>query len=166
MAKLISPLNQAALRAEDFARAELGGEEKAPDCGRGLGHQLKKAFWENKMAAVSLAILLLIAAGALAAPFLPQDPDYMDVLNKMAPPSGEHWLGTDELGRDTFTRVLYGSRISLLVGIATMIVSVVAGTLVGTISGYAGGKTDAVLMRIVDMFQSVPSLLMIIVIFS
>lgn len=156
----------AALRAEDFARAELGGEEKAPDCGRGLGHQLKKAFWENKMAAVSLAILILIAAGALAAPFLPQDPDYMDVLNKMAPPSGEHWLGTDELGRDTFTRVLYGSRISLLVGIATMIVSVVAGTLVGTISGYAGGKTDAVLMRIVDMFQSVPSLLMIIVIFS
>mgnify|MGYP000609270577 FL=1 len=61
-------------------------------------------------------------------------------MNKMAGPSREHWFGTDELGRDSFTRALYGSRVSLLVGFATMVVSVTAGTCVGAVSGYAGGK--------------------------
>lgn len=111
-------------------------------------------------------ILCVIITGALMAPLSSVDPDYMDVMNKMAGPSREHWFGTDELGRDSFTRALYGSRVSLLVGFATMVVSVTAGTCVGAVSGYAGGKIDIILMRIVDMFQSVPSLLMIIVIFS
>ena len=82
---------------------------------RGFFHHVKKALGENKIAAVCLVILCVIITGALMAPFSSVDPDYMDVMNKMAGPSREHWFGTDELGRDSFTRALYGSRVSLLV---------------------------------------------------
>lgn len=166
MAKLLSPLNQAALRAEDFQKAEREQEPVSISYERGFLYHCRKAFENNRMALLCLVVLLIIVAAALLAPLSPLDPDHMDVMNKMAGPSAKHWFGTDELGRDSFTRVLYGSRVSLLVGFATMVVSVVAGTCVGAVSGYAGGTVDAVLMRIVDMFQSVPSLLMIIVIFS
>ena len=166
MAKLLTPLNQAALKAEDFSKIERENKEISVRYDRGFFHHVKKALGENKIAAVCLVILCVIITGALMAPLSSVDPDYMDVMNKMAGPSREHWFGTDELGRDSFTRALYGSRVSLLVGFATMVVSVTAGTCVGAVSEYAGGKTDMILMRIVDMFQSVPSLLMIIVIFS
>lgn len=166
MAKLLTPLNQAALKAEDFSKIERENKEISVSYDRGFFHHVKKALGENKIAAVCLVILCVIITGALMAPLSSVDPDYMDVMNKMAGPSREHWFGTDELGRDSFTRALYGSRVSLLVGFATMVVSVTAGTCVGAVSGYAGGKIDMILMRIVDMFQSVPSLLMIIVIFS
>ncbi len=166
MAKLLTPLNQAALKAEDFSKIERENKEISVSYDRGFFHHVKKALGENKIAAVCLVILCVIITAALMAPLSSVDPDYMDVMNKMAGPSKEHWFGTDELGRDSFTRALYGSRVSLLVGFATMVVSVTAGTCVGAVSGYAGGKIDIILMRIVDMFQSVPSLLMIIVIFS
>ena len=166
MAKLLTPLNQAALKAEDFSKIERENKEISVSYDRGFFHHVKKALGENKIAAVCLVILCVIITGALMAPLSSVDPDYMDVMNKMAGPSREHWFGTDELGRDSFTRALYGSRVSLLVGFATMVVSVTAGTCVGAVSGYAGGKIDIILMRIVDMLQSVPSLLMIIVIFS
>ena len=166
MAKLLTPLNQAALKAEDFSKIERENKEISVSYDRGIFHHVNKALGENKIAAVCLVILCVIITGALMAPLSSVDPDYMDVMNKMAGPSREHWFGTDELGRDSYTRALYGSRVSLLVGFATMVVSVTAGTCVGAVSGYAGGKIDIILMRIVDMFQSVPSLLMIIVIFS
>lgn len=166
MAKLLTPLNQAALKAEDFSKIERENKEISVSYDRGFFHHVKKALGENKIAAVCLVVLCVIITAVLMAPLSSVDPDYMDVMNKMAGPSKEHWFGTDELGRDSFTRALYGSRVSLLVGFATMVVSVTAGTCVGAISGYAGGKIDIILMRIVDMFQSVPSLLMIIVIFS
>ena len=166
MAKLLTPLNRAALRAEDFARAEREEKGLSVSYGRSFWYHMGKALKENKMAMACLVILGIIIAAAFLAPLSPQDPDYMDVMNKMAAPSKEHWFGTDELGRDSFTRVLYGSRVSLAVGFATMVVSVVVGTLVGAVGGYAGGKVDMILMRVVDMFQSVPSLLMIIVVFS
>ena len=166
MAKLLTPLNQAALKAEDFSKIERENKEISVSYDRGFFHHVKKALGENKIAAVCLVVLCVIITAALMAPLSSVDPDYMDVMNKMAGPSREHWFGTDELGRDSFTRALYGSRVSLLVGFATMVVSVTAGTCVGAVSGYAGGKIDIILMRIVDMFQSVPSLLMIIVFFS
>ena len=166
MAKLLTPLNQAALKAEDFSKIERENKEISVSYDRGFFHHVKKALGENKIAAVCLVVLCVIITAALMAPLSSVDPDYMDFMNKMAGPSREHWFGTDELGRDSFTRALYGSRVSLLVGFATMVVSVTAGTCVGAVSGYAGGKIDIILMRIVDMFQSVPSLLMIIVIFS
>ena len=108
----------------------------------------------------------MVIIASILAPLSPHDPDKMDLLNKLAPPSKEHFFGTDSLGRDYFTRALYGGRVSLTVGVFSMMVSIVFGTLFGTISGYLGGKVDTVCMRIVDIFMSVPSLLFIIVIYA
>lgn len=125
-----------------------------------------KAFRQNKLAVVCGAVLLAIIIISLLAPLSPYDPDAMNVGEKLQGISSRHWFGTDDLGRDTLTRALHGGRVSLLVGFAAMIVSVVIGTLIGTVSGYAGGKIDVVCMRIVDIFLSVPSLLFIIVIYA
>ena len=125
-----------------------------------------KTFKSNKMAVVCLILLLLIIASAVLAPLAPYDPDAYDTSAMLQGPGSEHLLGTDNLGRDTFTRLLYGGRVSLMVGFAAMIVAVCIGTLFGTISGYVGGKVDMVCMRIVDIFLSVPSLLFIIVIYA
>ena len=125
-----------------------------------------KTFKSNKIAVVCLVLLLFIVASAFFAPLAPYDPDIYDTNAMLQGPSAEHWLGTDDLGRDTFTRLLYGGRVSLAVGFAAMVVAVVIGTLYGTISGYVGGRVDTVCMRIVDIFLSVPSLLFIIVIYA
>lgn len=125
-----------------------------------------KTFKSNKMAVLCLVLLLIIIDSALLAPLAPYDPDAYDTAAMLQGPSSEHLLGTDDLGRDTFTRLLYGGRVSLMVGFAAMIVAVCIGTLFGTISGYVGGKVDMVCMRIVDIFLSVPSLLFIIVIYA
>lgn len=125
-----------------------------------------KTFKSNKMAVICLILLILIILSALLAPLSPYDPDAYDVNAMLQGCSRDHLLGTDDLGRDTFTRMLYGGRVSLMVGCAAMVVAVVIGTLFGTISGYAGGKIDIICMRIVDIFLSVPSLLFIIVIYA
>lgn len=125
-----------------------------------------KAFRANKLAVVCAVVLLLVIAAALLAPLSPYDPDAMNVSEKLQGMSSSHIFGTDDLGRDIFTRALYGGRVSLLVGFASMLVSVVVGTLVGTVSGYAGGKVDVICMRLVDIFLSVPSLLFIIVVYA
>ena len=166
MAKLLTPLDKAALTAEDFVKVEREKQTVDASYERGLLHHIGKALKDNKLAMVCLVLLALIVFSSVFAFLSPYDPDYMDVMNKMAGPSAEHWFGTDELGRDSFTRALYGGRVSLMVGFSAMFVSVVIGTLLGSVSGYIGGKLDVVLMRLVDIFQSVPSLLLIIVFFS
>lgn len=125
-----------------------------------------KTFKSNKMAVVCLLLLVIIIASALLAPLSPYSPDAYDVTAMLQGPSSEHLLGTDDLGRDTFTRMLYGGRVSLMVGFAAMMVAVGIGTLFGTISGYVGGQVDVICMRVVDIFLSVPSLLFIIVIYA
>ena len=127
---------------------------------------MKKMFFSNKMAVVCSALILLIVLAAILAPLSPYDPDASSVAEKMQGISSAHILGTDDIGRDTFTRTLYGGRVSLLVGFASMCVAVIIGTLIGTISGYMGGIVDTILMRIVDIFMSVPSLLFIIVVYA
>lgn len=127
---------------------------------------MKKLFLSNKMTVACTVLLLAVLLASLLAPLSPYDPDAVNVAEKLHNASASHILGTDELGRDTFTRALYGGRVSLLVGFAAMCVAVVVGTLIGTISGYKGGKVDMVCMRIVDVFLSVPSLLFIIVVYS
>lgn len=166
MAKLVSPLNQAALNAEEFAAVALEQSHANVHYDRGLLHHLGKALRENKMAVACLVVLSLIILSSVFAFLSPYDPEAIDTTLKMAAPSAQHWFGTDELGRDSFTRALYGGRVSLTVGVAAMLVSVIIGTAVGSVSGYVGGAVDALLMRIVDIFQSVPSLLLIIVFFS
>ena len=111
---------------------------------------MKKLFLSNKMTVVCTVLLLAVLLASLLAPLSPYDPDAVNVAEKLHNASASHILGTDELGRDTFTRALYGGRVSLLVGFAAM----------------CGGKVDMVCMRIVDVFLSVPSLLFIIVVYS
>ena len=127
---------------------------------------MKKMFLSNKMAVVCTVLILIIVIASLMAPLSPYDPDASNVAEKMQGISSTHILGTDDIGRDTFTRTLYGGRISLLVGFAAMCVAVIVGTLFGTISGYMGGAVDAFMMRIVDVFMSVPSLLFLIGVYA
>lgn len=118
---------------------------------------------ENKLARVCLIMLVLIVAAVILAPLVPYDPDGIDVTNKLSTPSKEHIFGTDNLGRDYFARALYGGRISIQVGIFSMLISTVFGTIWGTISGYLGGIVDIVMMRIVDIMMSIPSFLLLII---
>lgn len=122
------------------------------------------ALKKDKVAIVSLIFLAFIIIISLIAPLLPIDPNKTDVMNMLTPPSGEHWFGTDEVGRDYLARVIYGGRVSLLVGVLAMLASVFIGVTVGTISGYCGGIVDMILMRIVDIMSSIPWMILVTVI--
>lgn len=113
---------------------------------------------------LSVAFLVIVIAGALLAGLSPYDPNKIDLLHKFNEPSASHWFGTDNFGRDYFTRILYGGRVSLLVGVLSMLVSISFGTLYGITSGFCGKLVDSVMMRIVDILMSVPSFLLIITI--
>lgn len=126
---------------------------------------IKRLWRENKLAAASAIIIALFILAAIFAPLLtPYSFDEMDLLNRLAPPSREHLLGTDEAGRDVLTRMLYGARISLLVGIVPTVISMLAGAVLGIIAGYNGGKTDAVIMRLADIMLAFPSMFLAMVI--
>ena len=133
---------------------------------RGIFYNLLMSLKENKLAIICLIILIIIIIASLLAPLSPYDPDAMDLRSKLLLPNKEHFFGTDNLGRDYFTRALYGGRVSLTVGFFSMLVSVIVGTIYGTISGYIGGTIDNLMMRAVDIFMSVPSFLLIIIINS
>ncbi len=95
---------------------------------------------------------------AFAAPWVaPHDPDRIFLMQRFAGPSAEHWLGTDETGRDVFSRLIYGSRVSLTVGLIATLVAVSIGTILGAAAGYVGGALDAVLMRFVDGMLTIPT---------
>ena len=122
------------------------------------------ALKHDKLAIASLIFLAVIIILSLAAPLLPLDPNATDVRNMLQPPSWEHPFGTDEIGRDYLARVIYGGRVSLLVGFLAMLTCVCVGVIVGTISGYCGGLVDSVLMRIVDIMSSIPWMVLVTVI--
>lgn len=126
---------------------------------------VKRLWRENKLAAASAIMILLFILAAILAPVLtPYTFDGMDLHNRLAPPSRAHLLGTDEAGRDVLTRMLYGSRVSLLVGIVPTVISMLAGAILGIIAGYSGGRTDAVIMRIADVMLAFPSMFLAMVI--
>ena len=103
-------------------------------------------FKKDRAAAFSLCFLIIIILVSVFVVFLDIDPDSIDVANMLQSPSEKYWFGTDEMGRDYFARVLYGGRISLMVGVLAMITSVIIGVVVGTAAGFYGGRTDNVLM--------------------
>jgi len=109
-------------------------------------------------ALLAIAFLVVLALVSLLAPLLPLDPTSTDLAARWLPPSAEHWFGTDELGRDYFSRVVYGGRISLTVGVLAMIAATAIGVVVGLVAGYAGGRLDDLLMRFVDFLSSIPCL--------
>ena len=114
-------------------------------------------FRRNRLATGALVVLVAVHVGAALAPRIaPFDPDLIDLNIRFRPPEPAHWLGTDEYGRDVFTRLLYGGRVSLAVALSSMIVSMIVGVTVGALAGYAGGVTDVALMRITDGMLAVP----------
>jgi peptide/nickel transport system permease protein len=115
-------------------------------------------------AILAIAFLVVIAGVSLLAPLLPLDPTSTDLAARWQPPSPEHWFGTDELGRDYFSRVVYGGRISLTVGVLAMIAATAIGVVVGLVAGYAGGRLDDLLMRFVDFLSSIPWMVLVIVV--
>lgn len=122
---------------------------------------------KNALAVAGLAVILLLAAASLAAPVLsPHDPTRIDVYNVLSPPSLSHPLGTDELGRDVLSRMIWGSRVSLKVGFIAVGIAIVIGTLVGSLAGFYGGVVDAILMRFVDIMLAFPTFFLILAVIS
>jgi oligopeptide transport system permease protein len=117
----------------------------------------------NKLSLFSLIYILILVFMALITPFIaPYDYAYQDLALGASPPSSDHLLGTDTLGRDLLTRMMYGSRISLMVGFLATSVALIIGVIWGTIAGFSGGKTDAIMMRIVDTLYGIPFIILII----
>lgn len=142
--------------------------------GTSLGRDAWKRLLKNKLAVFGMIVLAIMILVVIAGPpilrwtmgitpdFIPADGD----LIKSFPPSKEHWMGTDEAGRDMFARVLQGGRISLMVGIISTMVSLIVGVSYGAIAGYLGGRIDNLMMRIVDVIYAIPYILIVIVLLS
>ena len=124
-----------------------------------IWHQFKK----NKGAVVGLICFGLIVLAAIAAAiFVDYDTQIagINIMQKLKAPSAEHWFGTDHLGRDVFLRIIYGAQYSLVIGLCGTGISVLFGTMIGAVAGYFGGKVEAVIMRLVDVLMTIPTLLM------
>lgn len=123
-----------------------------------------RRFKKNKLALMGLVILGLVIFFVIAGPMIAnKDYQFIDASIKNQRPCAEYWFGTDELGRDIFTRVCYGGRISILIGISCTFVSFVIGTLLGGIAGFFGGKVDDLIMRVVEIIASIPYLVLVII---
>lgn len=128
-------------------------------------HAVKKLFKSNYLFTLGVIICLAWILAAILAPVIsPYDPILQDLNIRLNPPSGAHWFGTDNFGRDIFSRVIYGGRYSLLAGVVTVILSGIIGTFYGAIAGYVGGMVDNVMMRFSEMILSFPSLVLAMII--
>ncbi len=143
------------------AQAVVQQQEAAPKQRRRIWAKLGR----QPLGFAAFVLLTLLILTVLVAPLLyPHEPARANPLSTFAEPSTEHWLGTDELGRDVFARLLAGGRVSLAVGLLSMLVGLSIGTLVGGLAGYFGGTLEAVLMRLVDVFMAIPNFFLILVI--
>ena len=120
---------------------------------------------KDKIAVVCLVFVVILALSAVFAPLLaPYDPSYQDTANILSGPTKDHWMGTDEYGRDILSRIIYGTRVSLSVGLIAEAIAVTIGVLLGSVAGYYGGWVDTVISRIIEIFASFPHILFAIVI--
>jgi peptide/nickel transport system permease protein len=120
-----------------------------------------RAFNSNKTSWVGLGLFLLVALAALFAPLLaPYDPLEQDIIAKLQPPTAAHLLGTDSFGRDILSRLLYGARISLLIGFAATFIAMAVGSAIGVVAGWYGGRLDAFIMQVMDVLLAFPSLIL------
>ncbi len=118
----------------------------------------------NRLALVGLGIvLLLVVLSAFAPLFTKYDPSFIDVSQRLQKPSMEHLLGTDNVGRDLFARLLYGGRVSIFIGIVSALIAAAVGIIIGSVSGYFGGKIDMVLLYISEIVMSFPSMILVLV---
>ena len=126
-----------------------------------------KQLKNNRFAMTGLVIVLILFVLSLLAPFItPYAPDDLDAYNVLIPPCASHWLGTDELGRDVLTRIIYGARISLKVGFVSVGIAVVAGSVAGLCAGYYGGWIDQIIMRFVDIMLCFPTFFLILAVIA
>lgn len=131
----------------------------------GPWHDAWRAFRKNKIAMAGLIMIIFFILIALLAPVIaPYDYKAQELADRLKPPSSEHWFGTDDLGRDLFTRVLYGARISLWVGTFSVVGSIILGTLLGILAGFYGRWVDMTISRIFDILLAFPSILLAIAI--
>ncbi|WP_449539474.1 oligopeptide ABC transporter permease [Ferdinandcohnia sp. Marseille-Q9671] len=139
---------------------ELQGLSSKPDT---LTKIMVRKFFKNKLAVIGSVLLFIIISAAIFAPLLtPYNYEDQDLIKRLADPSKEHLLGTDTFGRDILTRLLFGARISLLVGFASVAGAITIGTALGAIAGYYGGFIDALIMRFVDIMLSIPQIFLLI----
>jgi len=125
-----------------------------------VGYVIKR----SPLSIIGVFLIILIICIAIFAPLIaPYSPYKIDMSNTLRPPSAKHWLGTDSLGRDVFSRVVYGSRISLKIAFVVVSIAATSGTLLGVISGYYGGMIDMIIMRIVDVFLAIPTFILAMV---
>ena len=137
------------VEAEEAPQGDFGGSH--------LWYQLRR----SPLTLAGLAIIVIVAFVMATAPWVaPYDPDRLDLLHRLAPPSLAHFFGTDEVGRDIFSRVLWGARTSVTVGLAIVAISMGFGTVIGAFSGLVGGRVDTAIMRIMDVVLSFPSFVM------
>ena len=127
-----------------------------------MGSGVWKRFRKHPGAIFGFIVISILIALTLLAPLSPYDPEASNITARYQPPSLSHPMGTDALGRDMFTRALFGGRISLTVGLFVVIISVLIGVPTGALAGYYGGKLDSILMRVTDAFLSLPSFLVLI----
>lgn len=126
-----------------------------------------RRFSKNKLSLIGAIAVVILVCVSLLAPFIsPYDPTTIDVYNVLSPPGKEHLLGTDELGRDLLSRIIWGSRVSLKVGLVAVGIALCIGTLIGAVAGFYGGKIDAVLMRFVDIMLAFPTFFLILAVIA
>ncbi len=137
--------------------------EIQPD--EGILHSILTMFRANKAALLGLIMILLIVLMSIFAPLIARyDPNALDLTSMRKAPSWEHWFGTDDMGRDVFARVVYGSRTSLMIGFVPSLISLVLGTVLGLMAGYLGKVADELIMRLADVVLAFPSLLLAMVV--
>jgi peptide/nickel transport system permease protein len=120
-----------------------------------------RLLWRNPMVLVGLVILVVWVLVALLAPVIaPSNPLHQNVVDRLQAPSSAHWFGTDELGRDVLTRVLYGGRITMPAGVLVIVIGCTIGMVVGAVAGYVGGSWDELIMRITELFMAMPPIIL------
>lgn len=134
------------------------------EAGASLWRDAWRRLRKNHLAAISFFLLIAMVALVIVGPFVSRySYETQDRELGAAPPSASHWFGTDDLGRDLFTRILYGGRISLMVGLCATAVSLGIGVIYGAVAGFAGGRVDSALMRIVDILYTLPFTIIVII---
>ena len=145
--------------------AGIGANEMAPRVGQFT--RFYRVFLSRGVVVFGMVIIILFIIAAIFSPLLaPYDPNKLDMNNALEQPSTAHWLGTDSLGRDTLSRTIYGTRVSLIIGLVVVILASIVGMALGLVAGYFGGWTHTIIMRLVDTLMAFPVLILALLIAS